>query len=140
MALHLYLNTNYFEKTKLNISKKSAQTKFFLFGIPAIGAIIFFLQFGAITSESLFGSLNAIGASVTLGLVIWGAKVFRASILAPAWFLLLGGIFVSTMGDFLYYQVESFNDSYAIYSISTTFYLLAYMLMVYGLYKHTKII
>jgi len=140
MALHLYLNTNYFEKNKLKIKKKSAETKFFLFGVPIIGAIIFFVQFGTINFESGFGALNAVGASVTLGLVFWGARVFRASALAPAWILLLVGIFFSTVGDFLYYQVESFNDQYAIYSLSTTFYLLTYMILIYGLYRHTKII
>ena len=140
MALHIYLNTNYFEKIKLKIKKKSIETKFFLFGVPAIGAVIFFLQYGEINPESVFGSLNAVGASVTLGLVFWGARVFRASALAPAWILLLIGIFFSTVGDFLYYQVESFNDEYEIYSLSTTFYLLTYMILTYGLYRHTKII
>jgi hypothetical protein len=148
MALHLYLNTNWFEKNKLKILKKSAQTKFFLFGVPAIGAIIYFHQYGAVNFESFgvvnfesgFGALNAVGASVTLGLVFWGAKVFRASALAPAWTLLLLGIFFSTVGDYLYYQLESFNENYEIYSLSTTFYLLTYSIMTYGLYKHTKIV
>ena len=140
MALHLYLNTNWFEKNKLKVEKKSPETKFFLFGIPIIGAIIFFLQFGQLNVESGFGALNAVGASVTLGLVFWGVRVFKASALAPAWTLLLLGIFFSTVGDFLYYQVESFNDEYSIYSLSTTFYLLTYMIMTYGLFKHTKII
>jgi len=140
MALHLYLNTNWFSKNKLKITKRSPETKFFMFGVPAIGAIIYFLQFGQINAESGFGALNAVGASVTLGLVFWGARVFKASALAPAWTLLLLGIFFSTVGDYLYYQVESFNDEYSIYSLSTTFYLLTYMILTYGLYKHTKII
>ena len=140
MALHLYLNTNWFAKNKLKVEKKSPETKFFLYGVPIIGAIIFFLQFGQFNIESGFGALNAVGASVTLGLVFWGTRVFKASALAPAWTLLLLGIFFSTVGDFLYYQVESFNDEYAIYSLSTVFYLLTYMIMTYGLYKHTKII
>jgi hypothetical protein len=148
MALHLYLNTNWFEKNKLKRLKKSAETKFFLFGVPFIGAIIYFHQYGAVNFssfgvvnfESGFGALNAVGASVTLGLVFWGARVFKASALAPAWTLLLLGIFFSTVGDYLYYQVESFNDNFEIYSLSTTFYLLAYSIMIYGLYKHTKIV
>ena len=140
MALHLYLNTNWFEKNKLKIIKKSTETKFFLFGVPTIGAIIYFHQYGSINFESIFGSLNAVGASVTLGLVLWGARVFKASALAPAWTLLLLGIFLSTVGDYLYYQVESFNENYQIYSLSTTFYLLTFSIITYGLYKHTKII
>lgn len=140
MALHLYLNTNWFEKNKLKIKKKTLETKFFIFGVPIIGAIIYFIQFGHINFEGGFGALNAVGASVTLGLVFWGARVFRASALAPAWTLLLLGIFFSTVGDYLYYQVEQFNDQYEIYSLSTTFYLLTFMIITYGLYKHTRII
>ncbi|MGI0003963.1 MAG: hypothetical protein ACREAX_01570 [Candidatus Nitrosotenuis sp.] len=140
MALHLYLNTNWFEKNKLKKLKKSAETKFFLFGVPTIGAIIYFLQFGIVDFESGFGALNAVGASVTLGLVFWGARVFRASALAPAWTLLLLGIFFSTIGDYLYYQVEDFNDVYQIYSLSTTFYLATFSILTYGLYKHTRIV
>lgn len=148
MALHLYLNTNWFEKNKLKILKKKVETKFFLFGVPTIGAIIYFHQYGAVNFESFgvvnfesgFGALNAVGASVTLGLVFWGARVFKASALAPAWTLLLLGIFLSTVGDYLYYQVESFNENYQIYSLSTTFYLLTFSIMTYGLYKHTRIV
>ncbi|MGI0056341.1 MAG: hypothetical protein ACREAK_03075 [Nitrosarchaeum sp.] len=150
MALHLYLNTNWFEKNKLKKLKKSAETKFFLFGVPIIGAIIYFLQFDAVNAdisgleainfESGFGALNAVGASVTLGLVFWGARVFKASALAPAWTLLLLGLFFSTIGDYLYYQVEQFNENYQIYSLSTTFYLLTFSILTYGLYKHTKIV
>jgi hypothetical protein len=140
MALHLYLNTNWFERNHLKIMKKRPETKFFLFGVPAIGAFIFFYQFGHINFEGGFGALNAVGASVTLGLVFWGARVFRASALAPAWTLLLLGIFFSTVGDYLYYQVEQFNEIYQIYSPSTTFYLVTYSIMTYGLYKHTKIV
>lgn len=133
MALHLYLNANYY------LPKKSGIIKLAIFGIPLAGAIIFFMQFGAITFESIFGSLNAVGASVTLGLVIYGAKVFNNTNLKPAWFLLLVGITVSTIGDFLYYQVEDFNDIFAIYSTSTIMYVLAFMIMTYALYRHTKI-
>ena len=133
MALHLYLNANYY------LPKKSGIIKLAIFGIPLVGAIIFFLQFGAITYESIFGSLNAVGAAVTLGLVIYGAKVFNNTDLKPAWFLLLIGITISTIGDFLYYQVEDFNNNYAIYSTSTIMYVLAYMIMIYALYRHTKI-
>lgn len=140
MALHLYFNTNWFEKNKLKIMKKSAETKFFLFGVPAIGTIIYFSQYGAVNFESIFGALNAVGASVTLGLVFWGARVFKASALAPAWTLLLLGIFLSTVGDYLYYQVEDYNEIYDISSLSTTFYLLTYMIITYGLYKHTRIV
>ena len=140
MALHLYLNTNWFEKNKLKIMKKSSITKILLFGVPTIGAIIYFHQYGAVNFESGFGALNAVGASVTLGLVFWGARVFKASALAPAWTLLLLGLFLSTVGDYLYYQVESFNENYQIYSLSTTFYLLTYMILTYGLYKHTRIV
>lgn len=149
MALHLYLNTNWFEKNKLKIMKKTGLTKFFLFGIPIIGAMIYFHQYSSFNSipivnafnvESIFGSLNAVGSSVTLGLVIWGAKTFRASSLSPAWTLLLAGIFFSTVGDYLYYQVEHFNGDFMSLSLSTPFYLLMYMIMNYGLYKHIKTI
>jgi len=134
MALHLYLNANYYRP------KKSKEIKLAIFGIPLVGAIIFFIQFGSITFESIFGSLNAVGAAVTLGLVVYGARVFNNSILKPAWFLLLVGLIGITIGDFLYYQVENFNDEYAIYSSSTVMYVLAYMIMIYALYKHTKIV
>jgi len=134
MALHLYLNANYY------LPKKNRDIKLAIFGIPLVGAIIFFMQFGAITFESIFGSLNAVGAAVTLGLVVYGARVFNNSTLKPAWFLLLVGITISTIGDFLYYQVEDFNDEYAIYSTSTIMYVLAFMIMIYALYKHTKIL
>lgn len=140
MSLHLYLNTNWFEKNKLKIFKKKAETKFFLFGVPAIGAVIYFTQYGTINFESILGSLNAVGGAFTLGLVFWGARVFKASSLAPAWTLLLLGIFISTVGDFLYYQVEDFNEVFGIYSFSITCYLLMYMIMNYGLYKHMKIL
>ena len=132
-ALHLYLNANYY------MPKKSGLIKLVLFGVPLAGAIIFFAQFGAITFESIFGSFNAVGAAVNLGLVIYGVKVFNSTDLKPAWFLLLAGLTISAIGDFLYYQVENFNDEYAIYSSSTVMFVLAYMIISYALYRHTKI-
>lgn len=136
--LHLYLNTRFFQP------KWSKQMKGILIGIPAVALITYNLfayqswgVYDELASDLFFTSLYVLGISTTLALAIIGASVFRNSVLKETWLLLAIGIFFWAVGDSIYVfleTIEEFTHNHPINSL----WSVAFMVIIYALYKHHK--
>ena len=78
-------------------------------------------------------------AAVNLGLVVVGFTLFRHTVLISAWFLLLIGFFVSTLGDLEFRYYHTFGGDY-LANNSSVLWISSLMILVYALYKHQKAI
>ena len=87
---------------------------------------------------SFFFNLVFVCASaVNLGLVIVGFTLFRHTVLISAWFLLLVGFFIGTLGDLEYRYYHTFGADY-FGNNSAVFWITSFMILVYALYRHQK--
>jgi hypothetical protein len=65
--------------------------------------------------------------------------VFRQSVLAAVWSLLALGIFLSTVGDVIYYYEEIFG-LYTRTDFINVLWFVAPLIVTYSLYRHYKVI
>ena len=84
-----------------------------------------------------FNLLFVMGSSVTLGLVIVGFTLFRQTVLISAWFLLLVGFLIGTVGDLEFHYHNTFGDDY-LDNYSSILWLTSSMVLIYALYRHQK--
>lgn len=134
---HLVKNIKYFKKN-LSVTSK--------LGVPLI-ALLLIVGFGLFTIETLnddptvyfMGILYVSASAAILSLAIFGATIFRNSVLGMAWFMLVIGIFIYSFTDVWYYYIEELGEYTVIHPVNTL-WLIAYMFMIYALYKHKKII
>ena len=86
-------------------------------------------------------SLVAISlSSLTVSFAIVGLTLFKKSALIIAWFLLLIGMFVGTIGDIANYYLVALGDFSSISNYSTTLWVASNAIIIYALYKHQKVI
>ena len=140
VALHLYLNTRHF-KPNWNIQMKSVAIV-----IPILMGVVYtVVAYGAwgnyeeVSFDILYGNIFAVGASVELGLAILGAVVFRKSVLKEVWLLLVIGMLVWTIGDIWYAYTEVF-EAFSNTHPTNTLWMVAFMVIIYALYKHRKVV
>ena len=138
--LHLGLNTKYFKP------KWSKEMKSVIIIVPIIAVSIFTYtaynlwgEYDELVFDIVYSNLFVIGASLMLGLVIVGVSVFRASVLKATWLLLLVGILFWTVADSAYYYLETI-EAYAHNSPIKTLWMTSFMLIIYALYKHHKVL
>ena len=87
----------------------------------------------------MYSNIFVVGIAVTLAFAVLGASVFRHSVLRETWLLLAIGIFLWTVGDSVYFYletIEAFTHNHPINSAWSA----AFMLIIYALYKHHKAI
>ena len=84
-----------------------------------------------------FNLLFVCTSAINLGLVVVGFSLFRHTVLFSAWFLLLVGFFIGTLGDLEYRYYNTFGADF-LGNNSTVFWLTSFMILVYALYKHQK--
>lgn len=134
---HMITNIRGFE---VKITKK---TKTWMIIIPII--IISAYSYLAITenegvSFDYYYSLIFVSiASVSIPFAILGAQSFRHSALAVVWSLLAVGIFFHIFADIWYYYLEIF-DQYADTHIVNALWQTGWMIIIYALYKHQKVL
>ena len=76
-------------------------------------------------------------SSIVLGLAVVAFTLFRQTALYSAWFVLLNGIAIGTIGDILYnYAVTLGVYSYG--DFSNVLWITSPLIMVYALYRHQK--
>ena len=75
-------------------------------------------------------------ATLQLGLVIVGFTLFRKTVLFSTWLLLLLGIFVGTVGDIVYYYVETLGGDWI--SNASALWIGSNLVILYALFKHQK--
>lgn len=84
-----------------------------------------------------YGILFIAAASVTLGLAIHTAKIFRGGLIGTAWLILVFGIILNLVGDTWYYYSEV-TTGYSLSDPVNLCWYAAYLLILYALYKHKK--
>ena len=136
-GIHLILNIKYFKKD-LGILPK--------IGVPALAilmvAIFFGFSFEDVEDLDFVFALDMVyvlGSATIFALSILGAAIFRQSVLGTAWLLLAVGIFIFTVADVWYYYLE-IQEAYTGNHPVNTVWILSFMITVYALYKHKKII
>ncbi|GBF24494.1 hypothetical protein MnTg01_00833 [archaeon MnTg01] len=139
-SLHLLLNIRYF-RPQWNIGMK-----ILLVALPIAMLVTYSLiasavwgDYDELSFDIIYGNLFAVGATIELSLAILGAIVFRRSILKEVWLLLVIGIFIWTIGDVWYAFAEVF-ETFDNTHPTNTLWVLSFMVVMYALYKHRKVI
>ena len=105
------------------------------------------LGFGLFTLETLtveattywMSMAYLVSSAIILALAILAFIVFRNSVLAIAWGLLVIGIFLYSVADIWYYYLEEIGE-FSIKDPVNTLWVLSNAIMVYALYEHKKIL
>ena len=84
-----------------------------------------------------YGIIFIAAASVTLGLAIHTAKIFRGGLIGTAWLILVVGIILNLVGDTWYYYSEV-TTGYSLSDPVNLCWYSSYLLILYALYKHKK--
>ena len=84
-----------------------------------------------------YGIIFIAAASITLGLAIHTAKIFRGGLIGTAWLILVLGIILNLIGDTWYYYSEV-TTGYSLTDPVNLCWYSAYLLILYALYKHKK--
>ncbi|HEY8110529.1 MAG TPA: hypothetical protein VIG05_06665 [Candidatus Nitrosotenuis sp.] len=134
---HMITNIRGFE---VKITKK---TKIWMIAIPVF--IVSAYSYLAISVEGgtnfhYYYSLIFVSiASTSISFAILGAQSFRHSALAVVWSLLAVGLFFHTFADIWYYYLEIFGQ-YTDTHIVNALWQAGWMVIVYSLYKHQKVL
>ena len=133
IILYLIINIRFFAP---KFSKLGALT---ITGIPLIATLTYLSltleDFGSF--DFFYGIIFVSAASITLGLAIYAASIFRGGLVGTAWFVLVLGITINLIGDVWYYYVEVV-ESYSLGHPVNLCWYSAYLLILYALYKHKK--
>jgi len=128
-----------------------------IIGMPIIATISYvyfiispYVTDNTLTEYGLFGIIEDFGsfdfyygiifiaaASVTLGLAIHTAKIFRGGLIGTAWLILVLGIILNLVGDTWYYYSEV-TTGYSLSDPVNLCWYSSYLLILYALYKHKK--
>ncbi len=76
-------------------------------------------------------------SSIVLGLAAVAFTMFRQTVLSSAWFVLLIGITLGTMGDVMYNHASTLG-TYGFEDFSNILWITSTMIMIYALYEHRK--
>ena len=138
--MHLYLNTRYFKP------QWNAPMKAFIIIVPIIAVASFSLfaydawgVYDELMFDLFYSNIFVVGISLTLAFAVVGASVFRHSILKETWLLLAIGILLWAVADSIYYYLETyelFTHNHPINSL----WMASFMIIIYALYKHHKVI
>ena len=85
-----------------------------------------------------FNLLFVSASAANLGLAIVGFTLFRHTVLISAWFLLLIGIFIGTIGHLEFRYYHALGDV-PIGNHSLILWFSSFVLMIFALYRHHKI-
>ncbi len=134
---HLVLNIRFFKP------KISYFTKAWVVAIPiviiSVYSILSFQKHGEANFDFYTGLIYVILSSTILSGTLLGVRVFKQGVLGTAWLVLLIGIILQTTGDVWYSYLDTFNQ-YTLTHPMNLLYYASYMVIVYALYKHQKII
>ena len=140
LSAHLAANVRFFQK------KWNVRSTLILIGVPLLVTSVYIVsaytewgEYEELPFDLFWGSLFALGSSITLAFAIIGTTVFRKSVLKEVWLLLVAGIFLGMTADVWYYYLETFEAYYSSHVVNTM-WVAAYMLVIYALIRHRKII
>lgn len=131
IILYLIINLRFFAP---KFSKFGILT---ITGIPIIATLTYLSltleDFGSF--DFFYGIIFVSAASITLGLAIYAASIFRGGLVGTAWLVLVLGITINLIGDVWYYYIEVI-ESYSLGHPVNLCWYSAYLLILYALYKH----
>ena len=135
--LHLLINIRFF-KVGINLRGVFLISSLASFIIIAY-ALEAFEGIGELNIDFFYGLIFISGAAIITSFGIYGAIVVRKIPLGRAWILLVGGILLGTIGD-VWYQYLEILEAYTTSHIVNLFWYSSYLVIIYSLYKHHKII
>ena len=132
---HLVINIRYFKEKLENFQKT-------LLVVIPVGILATFSYLVVNTPSDFdpvfyYELIFVIGSSVTLSLAVVGFSIFRSTNLISAWFFILLGIFSDTVGSVFHRYTHTFG-LYSYGDISNVLWIIAPVLIMYGLYRHLK--
>ena len=132
---HIFINMRYFVD-RLTYFQKSLLCVIPVAMILGYSLVVFSVGLDN-ADEFAYSLIFVIASSVVLALTVVAFTLFRQTVLISAWFVLLTGIAIGTVGDILY------NYAYAlgVYSFSSllhTIWIASSLIMIYALYKHQQ--
>ena len=137
---HLVLNTRYFRR------KWNSKIIAWLIGVPILITSIYIFnaynewgQYDELLFDLFYGALFVGLSAVVFTFAIFGAVIFRESVLGNAWLLLAVGLVILGISDFGYYHLE-ISESFTLGHPLNSVWVLGFMTIFYGLYKHLKVI
>jgi len=136
VMVHLIININFYQE-KSTLKSKIAMISFAL-SIILLYAYCAFDTFESYNIDFFYGLIFVAGAASITSVGLYGAIVVRKIPLGRAWFLLVTGIVIGTIADVWYYGIE-LMDAYTLDHIVSLFWYASYLIIIYALYKHYKI-
>lgn len=133
---HLMINVRFF-KIKNNLKNISWVIALALFLILTFSYLAFD-AIGEFNFEFFYGLIFVIGASLITSFGFYGAIAVRKIPLGRAWILLVSGILLGTIGD-IWYQYLEILEGYDTSHVVNLFWYASYLVIIYSLYKHYKI-
>ncbi len=134
---HMITNIRGFE---VKIFKKS---NIWMVAIPVIilsgYSYLAITEWGGTNFDYYYSLIFVTIASVSTSFAILGALTFRRSAFAIVWSLLAVGLFLHIAGDVWYYYLEIFSE-YADTHVVNALWQTGWMIIIYSLYKHQKIL
>ena len=136
MMIHLILNINFYQ-VKFTLKSKIGMVSLAV-SIILLYAYFAFDSFESFNINFFYGLIFVSGAACITSVGLYGAIVVRKIPLGRSWFLLVTGIIIGTTADVWYYAVE-LMDAYTFEHVVNLFWYASYLIMIYALYKHYKI-
>ena len=134
-AAHMTINIRYFAE-RFEFYQKAILVFLPVFIVAAYSYLVY-LNSLELNYGFFFNLVFVCAAAINLGLVVVGFSLFRHTVLFSAWFLLLVGFFIGTLGDLEYRYYNTFGADF-LGNNSTVFWLTSFMILVYALYRHQK--
>ena len=110
-----------------------------IIGMPIIATLTYVYltisDFGSF--DFYYGIIFIAAASVTLGLALHTATIFRGGLIGTAWLILVIGIILNLIGDTWYYYSEV-TTGYSLTDPVNLCWYSSYLIILYALYKHKK--
>ena len=136
VMIHLIININFYQE-KCTLKSKIGITSFAVLMV-LVYSYLSFLYTGIFNIDFFYGLIFVIGAASITSVGIYGVIVVRKIPLGRSWFVLVAGLVVGTMADMWYYGLE-LVDAYTLDHIVNLFWYASYLIIIYALYKHSKI-
>lgn len=134
--IHLIINIRFFS-TKIRIYDK--------LGIIALASALTlsysyfaFAETQEFDFDSVYGIVFVSSSSAVLSTAVYGTKVVSKIPLGRAWMVLTLGITLGMVADFWYNLLE-ISESYTVVHVVNLMWYASYWIIVYSLFKHTKI-
>jgi len=135
--VHLIINIKFF-RIKNNLKDISLIIGLVL-SIILLYSFLAFDAIGEFNIDFFYGIIFISGASLITSIGVYASIRIRKIPLGRSWVLLVAGILLGTIGDIWYQYLEILGE-YGTAHVVNLFWYASYLVIIYSLYKHYKII